>query len=243
VIDILDWTINVGVPQLTGWIINEGKDLWAWIKSKMGLGGGPADPGGTGGPEPGGSPISITDWAIDVAEPAVTGWISGLASGLYGWLHDKLFGGGGAPDGTGGPEPGGSSSFKYTISGIVFDILEPLINLKSGDVTTWVQAQVDTLGEIKAQLDNWSIAITGAPTFSFGGGGGTAGGGSGGGINLLDTVNKKLKEWSDAINGENGLVIDATNWVMQVDGTPNPKITNASEWSTAVSKARSGIPR
>lgn len=96
-IDLTKWTLNVGIPNVVTWLGETASGIWDWLKGKLGLSGGTVGDG-TGGPESDRQPMSLGSWVLDVAMPAITGWLSDAAGDVWpalkqaaGWVGQQLF--------------------------------------------------------------------------------------------------------------------------------------------------------
>lgn len=77
------WTLDVGVPTVTGWIVTAAGNVWDALKTAAGW----AWDG----------LVAIGAWTLDVAVPAITGWVADNAGGVWdaiksaaGWVWDGL---------------------------------------------------------------------------------------------------------------------------------------------------------
>lgn len=221
-----------GAISLGGDIGDASGRLYRWVKAKLFAGDSlPVSPDGTGGPSPTGDldSIQISDVVVE-GGIQLMGGISKATGRLKDWISDQLFGVV-APDGTGGPSPhGAGDGFKYEIASVTFDILDAVIDVSAEDVEGWIEDRFAEWDVIKPHLESWGIILSGTPTVEDDG---TWGGG--GDTDPITAINNWVQEKADLLNGENGLAIDATNWLMEVTGHPEKAdITNFDEWLTLV---------
>lgn len=86
------WTLDVGIPKLGGKILEIAGNFWGWLKNKI-LGGNGAPDGaylGDANGNPIGGQMSVTDWILDVAIPAVGGAIKNAFKGVWEWLKEQV---------------------------------------------------------------------------------------------------------------------------------------------------------
>lgn len=238
-IDLLPVVVTGGV-KLAGEIGRIPGRAYEWLKGKLfgragEHGAGLSDGTGSGEYLPLQSdPITISDVVIEGGVRLVGG-VSSAAGRLRDWIEEQIFGPV-APDGTGGPSPNGAGEgFKYDIATVTFNVLDAIIDLSAEDVEGWIQTQIDQLGLITTEVGEWAIILAGDPTISTAGGSGD--GSSSGGTDPITKINNWLQEQTDKINGENGLAIDATNWVLRITGNPDMQVDNAEDWNDLIQRA------
>jgi TP901 family phage tail tape measure protein len=190
-----DVIVEAGL-RLGGMIADVAGDLWGWVKGKL-YGTRHTIGDGTGGPESdfmpnGGETITLGTILVDGAVALGTG-LAAIAGNLSGWIQNKILGGTGFVGGSHGGGGGGEATaagggITVTIAQIAIDVLDAVASITAEDIRAWIQDQIDSLTTIKAELDEWSIIISGAPDISFGSQGGGEGGGEGGGAPLQPVI-------------------------------------------------------
>ena len=168
---VKDWTLDVAVPKVTGWLKTAGATAWDAISSAAGwVSGKAADlkdwtldvtlPTVTGWLSTVGDTLwgalssaagfagdllaQLGTWTLETAIPTVTGWISGLASDAWGAIKDAI---------------GWEGSFTATLEGWGLEIPSPT------EVLGWISDFVaDPLGQLKSlipDLDSFEISLAG----------------------------------------------------------------------------------
>lgn len=204
----LDWVLDTGVPRLIGWVVDNAGDVWSGIKSLAGwVWDGLVDLGG---------------WTINVGIPGITGGITSIAGRAADWLKGYLLSGlSQTGDGTGGPDPFGTSgSLTATIGAWTINVGVPSV--------------VGAITSIAGRLGDWLRGyLMGGSLSSIPVLGGIASAASGGieveiGTILLKVLDATTDLTADDVNGWLQKYIDAAGdfhatiktWRLTVDSEP-----------------------
>jgi hypothetical protein len=148
----LDWALDIGIPTVTGWIVDGAQSLWDWLTGQY--------------PKLKDLAGEILDWGIDVGIPAVKGAIVDAFTTAWDWIKGKV-GWVGRILGAKLDEWG----ISVPIPGVVGDIIDAFTT-----AWDWIKSKVSWIGSLfggggttvsaeTAGTGSWGIEV-GIPTVS-----------------------------------------------------------------------------